>query len=97
MACSGSYLEPSHCLVSEQDCTGMSIFSQCHMLFQQLVVATDFCHRLGIVNRDIKLENVLISGEVAAGMDAKPQLKLALGQGLSSLDRDTFFRRGRLP
>lgn len=46
-------------------------------LFQQLVVATDFCHRLGIVNRDIKLENVLISGELAAGVDAKPQLKLA--------------------
>lgn len=51
--------------------------AEARWLFQQLVVATDFCHRLGIVNRDIKLENVLISGELAAGIDAKPQLKLA--------------------
>ena len=49
---------------------------QARWLFQQLVVATDFCHRLGIVNRDIKLENVLISGETV-GPDARPQLKLA--------------------
>lgn len=29
-------------------------------IFQQIVVAVDFCHRLGIANRDIKLENVLL-------------------------------------
>ncbi|CAL5221600.1 g3820 [Coccomyxa viridis] len=28
--------------------------------FQQLIVAVDYCHRMGVANRDIKLENVLI-------------------------------------
>ena len=28
--------------------------SQARWLFQQLMVAVDYCHRLGIVNRDIK-------------------------------------------
>ena len=31
--------------------------------FQQLIFAVDFCHRLGIINRDIKLENLLLKGE----------------------------------
>ena len=31
--------------------------------FQQLIFAVDFCHRLGIVNRDIKLENLLLKGK----------------------------------
>eukprot|EP00891_Asterochloris_glomerata_P000851 jgi/Astpho2/851/Aster-00699 len=30
--------------------------------FQQLVVALEFCHELGIANRDIKLENTLMDG-----------------------------------
>ena len=29
---------------------------------QQLMFAVDFCHRLGIINRDIKLENLLLRG-----------------------------------
>lgn len=29
-------------------------------IFQQLIIAVDFCHRKGVVNRDIKLENVLL-------------------------------------
>lgn len=32
----------------------------CRKLFQQLLVAVEFCHCLGIANRDIKLENVLL-------------------------------------
>lgn len=51
--------------------------AQARLLFQQLVIATDFCHRLGIVNRDIKLENVLISGKDSTSPDSNPQLKLA--------------------
>ena len=28
--------------------------------FQQLIVGLDYCHRMGVVNRDIKLENTLL-------------------------------------
>jgi len=31
-------------------------------IFQQLIVAVDYCHRLGIANRDIKLDNMLLHG-----------------------------------
>jgi len=30
--------------------------------FQQLIIAVDYCHRKGIANRDIKLQNILLSG-----------------------------------
>ena len=29
-------------------------------LFQEMVTAVDYCHRLGIVNRDIKLDNLML-------------------------------------
>ena len=29
-------------------------------LFQEMVIAVDYCHRLGIVNRDIKLDNLML-------------------------------------
>eukprot|EP01023_Acetabularia_acetabulum_P053797 TRINITY_DN6035_c0_g2_i1.p1 TRINITY_DN6035_c0_g2~~TRINITY_DN6035_c0_g2_i1.p1 ORF type:complete len:347 (+),score=61.00 TRINITY_DN6035_c0_g2_i1:322-1362(+) len=38
--------------------------------FQQLMVAIDYCHKMGVVNRDIKLENTLLDGS------KKPLLKL---------------------
>lgn len=30
--------------------------------FQQLVMGLDYCHRMGVANRDIKLENTLLDG-----------------------------------
>ena len=28
--------------------------------FQQLIFGLDYCHKMGVVNRDIKLENTLL-------------------------------------
>lgn len=39
--------------------------------FQQLILAVDFCHQMGVVNRDIKLENSLLCGR------EQPLLKIA--------------------
>ena len=39
--------------------------------FQQLIIAVDYCHRLGIANRDIKLENTLLD-------DSRPLPKVKL-------------------
>ena len=33
-------------------------------LFQQLMLAVDFCHRMGVANRDIKLDNILMVGDL---------------------------------
>ncbi len=34
-------------------------------IFQQLLLAVDYCHKMGVASRDIKLENVLLSGRRA--------------------------------
>ena len=39
-------------------------------LFQEMVTAVDYCHRLGIVNRDIKLDNLMLD------TSADPTLKI---------------------
>ena len=31
-------------------------------LFQQLIVAVDYCHKLGIANRDIKVRQTMLNG-----------------------------------
>ncbi|KAK9829253.1 hypothetical protein WJX72_004786 [[Myrmecia] bisecta] len=38
--------------------------------FQQLIIAVDYCHRMGVANRDIKLENTLLDGTT------KPLIKI---------------------
>jgi serine/threonine-protein kinase SRK2 len=37
--------------------------SQARWLFQQIIFGLDFAHRLGVSNRDIKLENILLCGK----------------------------------
>lgn len=37
--------------------------SEARFFFQQLVIAVDYCHRKGIANRDIKLDNILLHRE----------------------------------
>ncbi|KAK9807147.1 hypothetical protein WJX73_000269 [Symbiochloris irregularis] len=49
---------------------------QARLFFQQLMVAVDFCHEKGIVNRDLKLENLLLAPCPEAGMAANPVIKL---------------------
>eukprot|EP00210_Caulerpa_lentillifera_P003316 g3166.t2 len=39
--------------------------------FQQLIIAVDYCHRMGVMDRDIKLENVLVNTN-----DEYPLLKI---------------------
>ncbi|KAL0055292.1 hypothetical protein WJX82_010289 [Trebouxia sp. C0006] len=45
--------------------------SEARRLFQQLIVGVDFCHQMGIANRDIKLENTLLMD-----LSERPVLKL---------------------
>ena len=33
---------------------------QARWLFQQLILAVDYCHKMGVSNRDIKLDNILL-------------------------------------
>lgn len=36
---------------------------QARRLFLEMITAVDYCHRLGIVNRDIKLDNLMLSSD----------------------------------
>ena len=51
--------------------------------FQQLVIGLDYCHRMGVVNRDIKLENTLLDG------GARPLLKIC-DFGYSKNEKDSL-------
>ncbi|KDD76995.1 protein kinase [Helicosporidium sp. ATCC 50920] len=43
-------------------CKGGLRESEARWFFQQLIVAVDYIHRMGVANRDIKLENTLLDG-----------------------------------
>lgn len=73
------FLTPNHLAISMEYAAGgdLSEYVQAHRLhgmgilesdarwvFQQLLVAVDYCHRLGIANRDIKLDNILLDGSL---------------------------------
>ncbi len=58
-ACGGDMFEYVIKNKSSLPCQGLSEDSA-RWFFQQLVVALEFCHELGIANRDIKLENLLL-------------------------------------
>ena len=32
----------------------------CRWFFQHIIIGTDFCHKMGVVNRDMKLENIIL-------------------------------------
>ena len=52
----------------------------CRRLFQQLIMAVDYCHRLGIANRDIKVRAAQGDGAShASQMPAEQTLSHTLG------------------
>eukprot|EP00884_Botryococcus_braunii_P022447 jgi/Botrbrau1/8887/Bobra.0148s0007.1 len=51
--------------------------------FQQLILGMDYCHKMGVVNRDIKLENTLLDGS------RRPLLKIC-DFGYSKNDKDSL-------
>lgn len=48
----GTVLRSAWAMVPQED--------DARWFFQQLIVGLDYCHRMGVVNRDIKLENTLL-------------------------------------
>jgi len=48
--------------------------AEARRIFQQMVVAISYCHRLGIANRDIKLDNVLLHNGFTPGEPATVKL-----------------------
>ena len=67
------FLTPTHLAIAMEYAPGGDLFSyvsqrgglseeDARWFFQQLVIGLDYCHRLGVVNRDIKLENTLLDG-----------------------------------
>ncbi|KAK9828792.1 hypothetical protein WJX72_002102 [[Myrmecia] bisecta] len=51
--------------------------------FQQLIIGVDYCHKMGVVNRDVKLENTLLDGS------KRPLLKIC-DFGYSKSERDSL-------
>ncbi|GIL70723.1 hypothetical protein Vretimale_3824 [Volvox reticuliferus] len=65
------FLTPSHLSIVMEYAPGGDMFEyvvkknglredEARWFFQQLIVGLDYCHRMGVVNRDIKLENTLL-------------------------------------
>jgi serine/threonine protein kinase len=60
--------------------------------FQQLIIGLDYCHRRGVVNRDIKLENTLLQVRTCG-----PRFVAAVGSvGAALLHGWNCFRNGTL-
>jgi serine/threonine protein kinase len=47
--------------------------AQARWLFQQFCIGLDFCHRMGVANRDLKLENLLLD---LSGANSNPTIKI---------------------
>jgi len=86
-----SFEDAKHLIIISELCTGGELYD--HLIssetytqkiaanvFKQMVTAVNFCHLHGIVHRDLKLENFIITGYDAGGA---PHLKL-IDFGLSA-------------
>eukprot|EP00877_Chromochloris_zofingiensis_P012447 jgi/Chrzof1/7456/Cz02g24200.t1 len=65
------FMTPQHLCIAMEFASGGDMFEyvvkknglredEARWFFQQLIVGLDYCHRMGVVNRDIKLENTLL-------------------------------------
>lgn len=54
-------------------------------VFSQLVSAVDYCHRNGVVHRDLKAENVLLDADMNIKVRIKDKLPLTYEQSFISL------------
>lgn len=53
---------------------GRLVEQQARWIFQQLIIGLDYCHRRGVANRDLKLENLLLDHDGRDGI--RPLLKI---------------------
>jgi serine/threonine-protein kinase SRK2 len=88
------FLTPTHLAIAMEYAPGGDLFSyvsargglsedDTRWFFQQLIIGLDYCHRMGVVNRDIKLENTLLDG------GARPLLKIC-DFGYSKNEKDSL-------
>ena len=69
--------------LSEWCCSRGLDENKARWFFQQLILALDYCHKMNISNRDIKLENTLLHSQ---GADRRPMVKLCdFGEAFSHL------------
>lgn len=82
------FLTPSHLAIAMEYAPGGDLFTyvtekhpcgklqedQARWVFQQLVIGLDYCHKRGVANRDLKLENLLLAQDGSNGY--KPLLKI---------------------
>ncbi|KAK9803878.1 hypothetical protein WJX72_001318 [[Myrmecia] bisecta] len=82
------FLTPTHLALSMEYAQGGDLFAytlghkphghlgeqQARWIFQQLIIGLDFCHRRGVANRDLKLENLLLDRDGRDG--TRPLLKI---------------------
>ncbi|KAK9807925.1 hypothetical protein WJX73_002872 [Symbiochloris irregularis] len=68
------FLTETHLAIVFEYCAGGDLYQyvskkgclsedEARRFFQQLVIGLEYCHKMGVVNRDIKLENALLDGD----------------------------------
>ena len=89
-----AFLTPTHLGIAMEYAPGGDLFAHvssrgglpegdARFFFQQLVMGLDYCHRMGVVNRDVKLENTLLDGSTP-----RPLVKIC-DWGYSKNDEDS--------
>ncbi|KAK9809250.1 hypothetical protein WJX72_012085 [[Myrmecia] bisecta] len=82
------FLTPTHLAIAMEYAQGGDLFkyvlrhapncrlpeTQARWIFQQLAIGLDYCHRRGVANRDLKLENLLLDRDGSDG--TRPLLKI---------------------